>query len=131
MGKYEKAVEELEELEQKLREQEARRNSGKREKVRLQIERTLEAKTVETEGDAGKLNITLAKLVIAKFQGMHLDWQRFWGHLQAEIEKGSHAPKVDQLIVATVSVSSKETVQTKWRPCQDEIMTTTEAAVEN
>ena len=88
MGKYEKAVEELEELEQKLREQEARRNSGRREKVRLQIERKLEAKTVETESDAGKLNITLAKLVIANFQGMHLDWQRFWGHLLAEIEKG-------------------------------------------
>ena len=30
LGKYEKAVEELEELEQKLREQQARRNSGKR-----------------------------------------------------------------------------------------------------
>ena len=83
MGKYEKA-----ELEQTLREQEARRNSGKREKVRLQIERKLEPKTVETEGDAGNLNITLAKLVIAKFPGMHPDWQRFWGHLQAEIEKG-------------------------------------------
>ena len=88
MGKYEKAVEELEELEQKLREQEATRNSVKREKVRLQIERKLEAKTVETESDAGKLNITPAKLVVANFQGMHLDWQRFWGHLLAEIEKG-------------------------------------------
>ena len=88
MGKYEKAVEELEEREQKLREQEARRNSGKREKVRLQIERKLEAKTVETESDAGKLNITLVKLVVANFQGMHLHWQRFGGHLLAETEKG-------------------------------------------
>ena len=56
--------------------------------MRLQSERKLEAKTVETESDAGKLNITLAKLVVANFQGMHLDWQRFWGHLLAEIVKG-------------------------------------------
>lgn len=56
--------------------------------MRLQSERKLEAKTVETESDAGKLNIALAKLVIANFQGMHLHWQRFGGHLLAEIEKG-------------------------------------------
>ena len=58
------------------------------EKVRLEIERKLEAKTVETEGNAGKPNTTLPKLVIAKFQGKYLDWQRFWGHLKAEMEKG-------------------------------------------
>ena len=35
------------------------------------------------------------------------------------------------LIVASVSLSSGETVPTKWQPCQDKIITTTEANVEN
>ena len=35
------------------------------------------------------------------------------------------------LIVGSVSLSSGETVPTKWRPCQDTIMTTPAATVEN
>ena len=35
------------------------------------------------------------------------------------------------LTVASMSLSSEETVPKKWRPCQDKIMTTTEATVEN
>ena len=35
------------------------------------------------------------------------------------------------LIAASMSLSSEETVPKKWRPCQDKIMTTTEATVEN
>ena len=35
------------------------------------------------------------------------------------------------LIAASMSLSSEETVLKKWRPCQDKIMTTTEATVEN
>ena len=35
------------------------------------------------------------------------------------------------LIAASMSLSSEETVPKKWRPCQDNIMTTTEATVEN
>ena len=35
------------------------------------------------------------------------------------------------LIAASMSLSSEETVPKKWRPCQDKIMTTTEANVEN
>ena len=35
------------------------------------------------------------------------------------------------LIVASMSLSSEKTVLTKWRPCQDEILTTTAATVKN
>ena len=35
------------------------------------------------------------------------------------------------LIAASMSLSSEETVPKKWRPCQDKIMTITEATVEN
>ena len=35
------------------------------------------------------------------------------------------------LIAASMSLSSEETVPKKWRPCQDKIMTKTEATVEN
>ena len=35
------------------------------------------------------------------------------------------------LIAASMSLPSEETVPRKWRPCQDKIMTTTEATVEN
>ena len=75
LGKYEKVVEELEELEQTLREQEARETQEKDEKARLEIKKNFEAKTVEKESDAGKPKAKLPKLVTAKFQGTHLDWQ--------------------------------------------------------
>ena len=87
MGKYEKVVRELEELEQTLREREARETQEKEEKVRLEIKKKFEAKTVEKESDAGKPKVKLPKLVITKFQGTHLDWQRFWGQFEAEIDK--------------------------------------------
>ena len=53
--------------------------------------------------------------MIAKFQGTHLDWQRFWGHLQAKIERGSvtRIQTVLFLMVANMSLSSGETVKTK------------------
>ena len=35
------------------------------------------------------------------------------------------------LTAASMSLSSEEAVPKKWRPCQDKIMTTTEATVEN
>ena len=87
MGKYEKVVRELEELEQTLREREARETQEKEEKARLVIKKKFEAKTVEKESDAGKPKVKLPKLVITKFQGTHLDWQRFWGQFEVEIDK--------------------------------------------
>jgi hypothetical protein len=34
----------------------------------------------------------LPKLVISKFQGTHLDWQRFWGQFETEIDKADISP---------------------------------------
>ena len=82
-----KRSENLEELEQTLREREARETQEKEEKVRLEIKKKFEAKTVEKESDAGKPKAKLPKLVITKFQGTHLDWQRFWGQFEVEIDK--------------------------------------------
>ena len=87
LGKYEKVVGELEELEQTLREREPRETQEKEEKARLEIKKKFEAKTVEKESDAGKPKVKLPKLVITKFQGTHIDWQRFWGQFEAEIDK--------------------------------------------
>ena len=87
MGKYEKVVGELEELEQTLREREARETQEKEEKARLEIKKKFEAKTVEKESDAGKPKVKLPKLVITKFQGTHLDWQTCWKQFEAEIDK--------------------------------------------
>ena len=87
LGKYEKVVGELEELEQTLREREPRETQEKEEKARLEIKKKFEAKTVEKESDAGKPKVKLPKLVITKFQGTHIDWQRFWGQIEAEIDK--------------------------------------------
>ena len=86
LGKYEKVVGELKGLEQTLREQEARETQEK-EKARLEIKKKFEVKTAEKESDAGKPKVKLPKLVITKFQGTHLDWQRFWGQFEAEIDK--------------------------------------------
>ena len=77
LGKFVKVVEELEQLEQKLREQEARETQEKEEKARLQIKKKFKVKTVEKETDAGKPKVKIPKLLITKFHGMHLDWQRF------------------------------------------------------
>ena len=44
-------------------------------------------KTIEKESDAGKPKVKLPKLVIMKFYGKHLDWQRFWGQFEVEIDK--------------------------------------------
>ena len=57
MSKYRKVVEEFQDLEKKLREQEARETQAKEKKARLEIKKKFEAKTVEKEIDAGKLNV--------------------------------------------------------------------------
>ena len=87
MGKYAKVVEELEELEQELSEEEARETQEKEEKARLEIKTKFGTKTVEKESDAGRPTVKLPKLMITKFQGTHLVWQRSWGQFQAETDK--------------------------------------------
>ena len=89
MGKYEKAAEELEELEQTLRQQEARETKEKEQKARLETKKKFSAITVEKESDAAKLNIKLPKLVVTKFHGMHLHSKRFWGQFKEEIDKSN------------------------------------------
>ena len=86
LAKYEKVVEELQELEQKLRKQAARETQEK-EKAKLDIKKKFEAKTIEKASNADKLNVTLPKLVITKFHGTHLDWHRFWGQVKTTIDK--------------------------------------------
>ena len=49
-------VKELEELEQKLREEEARESQEKEEKARLEIMKKFEAITVEKESDENQVN---------------------------------------------------------------------------
>ena len=49
-------VKELEELEQKLREEEARETQEKEEKARLEIMKKFEAITVEKESDENQVN---------------------------------------------------------------------------
>ena len=40
-----------------------------------------------SEGDAGKPKAKLPNLAITRFQGKHLDWQRFRWQFEAEIDK--------------------------------------------
>ena len=84
---YEHVVEELEDLERSLREREARETQEKEEKVKWEIKKKFDAKPDEKESEGGKSKVKLPKLVITKFQGTHLDWQRFWGQFEAEIDK--------------------------------------------
>lgn len=63
--------------EKKIKATRSKRNSRKKEKARLESKKNFKAQTVEKESDVGKLNVKLHKLVITKFQGKHLDCQRF------------------------------------------------------
>ena len=86
-AKYEKVVDELQELEQTLRKQAARKTQEKEKKPKLDIKKKVEAKTIKKASNAGKLNVKLPKMVITKFHGTQLDWQRFWGQFEATIDK--------------------------------------------
>ena len=83
LEEYERAVEGLEELERSLRERETRDIQEEEERSRWEIKKKVAAKADEKDSDAaGKSKAKLPKLVIIKFQGTHLDWQRFWGSLK-------------------------------------------------
>ena len=87
LEQYEHVVEELEDLERSLRKQEARETQEKEEKAKWELKKKFDAKPHEKESEAGKPKVKLPKLVITKFQGTHLYWQRFWGQFEAEIDK--------------------------------------------
>ena len=84
VAEYEKVVEELEGLERDLKERDSRLTQEKEEKTRWEIKKKFTKKSEENEG---KPRAKLPKLVITKFQGTHLDWQRFWGQFEADIDK--------------------------------------------
>lgn len=86
LEQYKHVVEELEHLERSLREQEERETQEK-EKVKWELKKKFDAKPHEKECEADKPKVKLPELVITKFQGTHLDWQRFWGQFEAEIDK--------------------------------------------
>ena len=86
----------LEEEEQSRLEREKvedqKRNQKFEEEMKLQqMKLEMKAKfTSKLEKDQGKppdVKVKLPKLVISKFQGNHLDWLRFWGQFESEIEK--------------------------------------------
>ena len=77
----------LEDLERRLWEEETRETQEKEEKSKCEIKKKFETKADGKEGNAGKPKAKLPKLVITRFQGTHLDWQRFLGQFKAEIDK--------------------------------------------
>ena len=87
LEEYERAVKGLEELERSLREQETRKNQEEEERSRWGFKKKFAAKADEKDNDAaGKSIAKLPELVITKFQGTHLYWQRLWGQCEAEID---------------------------------------------
>ena len=92
LTEYEKVVGGLEDLERCLREEETIETQEKEEKSKWEIKKKFEAKADGKEGDAGRPKAKLPKLVITRFQGTHLDWQRFWGQFEAEIDKSDIGP---------------------------------------
>ena len=79
LAEYEKVVGGLEELERSLREEETRETQEKEEQSKWEIKKKFEVKADGKEGNAGKPKAKLPKLIITRFQGTHLDWQRFFG----------------------------------------------------
>ena len=57
LAKYEKVVEEFQQLKQKLRKQPARETQEKEKKVKLHIKIKFETKTIEKASNAAKLNV--------------------------------------------------------------------------
>ena len=73
-------------MKRSLREDKTREIQEKEEQSNWEIKK-FEVKADGKEGNAGKPKAKLPKLVITRFQGTHLDWQRFWGQFEVEIDK--------------------------------------------
>lgn len=62
----------------------------KLEEAKMQVKQEFERKLEEARKKSSKESqnsAKLPKLVISKFQGTHLDWQRFWSQFETEIDK--------------------------------------------
>ena len=60
------------------------------EEKKLELRRKYEKKMEESQFRSmkeDKQSVKLPKLVIMKFQGTHLDWQRFWNQFETEIDR--------------------------------------------
>lgn len=62
------------------------------EKLRMQSELAISAKSKPEMKEFASQNAKLPKLVISKFEGSYMDWPRFWGQFTEGIDKSSIAP---------------------------------------
>ena len=64
------------------------------EEAKLEMKRKFEKglEEAKTKSASQCNSAKLPKLVISKFQGTHLDWQRFWGQFETEIDKADISP---------------------------------------
>eukprot|EP00794_Sanderia_malayensis_P007573 gene7573-biopygen6100 len=125
LKKEEKAAESREEEEVKA---EARRREYdealKLEEAKMQMKKQVEKEIMELKPSRDQqqqqpTKVKLPKLVISKFQGTYLDWQRFWNLFEMEIDKSD---------IASVSKFSylKEALVQKVRATIDGLPLTTE-----
>ena len=97
-----KAAKEKEaQMEQEIR-QRQHEEEIKREKAILQLKQNFEKKSDTGKQKPESTTVSkakLLKLVITKFQGTHIDWQRFWNQFEAEID-------LKELLVHSVRVTN-------------------------
>ena len=64
------------------------------EEAKLEMKRKFEKglEEAKTKSASQCNSAKLPKLVISKFQGTHLDWQRLWGQFETEIDKADISP---------------------------------------
>ena len=112
LAEYESFLEELEaaelqrEGEQRIiREEEKQREEARKsefnealklEQAKLEMKKKVEREIAELHEKSKRKQqsrVKLPKLVISKFQGTHIDWQRFWSQFETEINK-SDIPQV-------------------------------------
>lgn len=60
----------------------------KLEQMKLEMRMKFDRKTIEAN-KGQEVKVKLPKLVISKFEATHLDWQRFWGQFESEIDKST------------------------------------------
>ena len=84
---------ENEELKQEARKREFE-EALKLEEAKMDVKRRFEKEIAESRERSTKEQqgrVKLPKLVISKFQGTHIDWQRFWSQFETEIDKSDIA----------------------------------------
>ena len=84
---------EVRQIEQKMEDQRRKQLQEieiSHEEKKLELRRKYEKKMEESHFKSmkeDKQSVKLPKLVITKFQGTHLDWQRFWNQFETEINR--------------------------------------------